>query len=315
MELAGVLIFITGLVMLFWGLRLMQNSLENLALEKIRKALLRLAGTPLTATLAGIIITAFVQSSTAVSVFSIGFVNTRLMSLPQAIGIILGANVGTCLTVQLMSLNFGHLALPIIATGSILRIIGRRTNLLQLGQALMGFGLIFFGLDILALAFTPWAHEPWFISLLSGLRGNHLGAAATGVFFTALLHSSATSTGLVIALAKEDLMGLSTAVAFIVGNNVGTCFTALLVSLGSSAAGRRVAAAHLIINMVGALVILPFITQFSALIQAISPALSTQVALAHTLFNVASSLVFLPFIHPFSWLLTWIIPEGHFRKR
>lgn len=287
----------------------MQNALENLAREKMRRALLHLAGTPLTATMTGLLLTALVQSSTAVSVFTIGFVNSRIMTLPQAIGIILGANVGTCLTVQLMSLDLGRIALPVAIVGGMLWIAGRRRNSIsRLGQALAGFGLVFLGLEALTLAFAPWAHAPWFSNLLFGLDDNPLGAAALGALFTGILHSSATSTGLVIALAREDLIGPSTAVAFILGNNIGTCFTAILASLGSSAAGKRVAVAHLVINLVGAAAVLPFTAQFAALVRVISPELPGQVAMAHTIFNAASSLAFLPFVHPFARLLTKIVP-------
>ncbi len=275
---------------------------------------MRLAGTPLTATLTGLVLTALVQSSTAVSVFTIGFVHSRLMTLPQAIGIILGANVGTCLTVQLMSLDFGRAALPAATVGGLLWIAGRRGPVSRLGQALAGFGLVLLGLDALATAFAPWAHEPWFSNLLSGLHDNRLGAAAAGALFTGILHSSATSTGLAIALAREGLIDLPTAVAFILGNNVGTCFTAILASLGSSAAGKRVAVAHLLINLAGAAAVLPLAFQFAALVRLVSPDLPGQVALAHTLFNVISSLAFLPFVHPFAGFLTRLVPGNGYRR-
>lgn len=286
----------------------MQSGLEHLAREKIRRALLRLAGTPLTAALTGLLLTALVQSSTAVSVFAIGFVNTRIMTLSQAIGIILGANVGTCLTVQLMSLDFGRVALPTALAGGVLWLVAQRGAASRLGQALAGFGLIFLGLEVLAAAFTPWSQASWFGKVLAGLQGNHIGAALFGALFTGLLHSSATSTGLVIALVREDLIGLPTAVAFILGNNVGTCFTAILASLGGSTAGKRVAVAHLAVNVAGAIAVLPFTDQFAALLRAAGTSLPGQAALAHTLFNLASSLAFLPFVAPFAGLLTRLIP-------
>lgn len=292
----------------------MQSSLENLAREKIQRALLRLAGTPITATLTGLVLTALVQSSTAVSVFTVSFVHSRLMTLPQAIGIILGANVGTCLTVQLMSLDLSRLAFPAVLTGGILWLARRRRPLSRLGQTLFGFGLVFLGLEALAAAFAPWAHEPWFGKVLSSLDESYVAAAVVGAVFTGLLHSSATSTGLVIALSRENLIGLPTAVAFILGNNVGTCFTALLASLGSSAAGKRVAVAHLLINLAGAIFLLPLTIQFAALILLLSPELSVQVALAHTLFNIASSLAFLPFVPQLTAFLTRLVP-GHTYRR
>ncbi|AZK60423.1 Na/Pi cotransporter family protein [Candidatus Desulforudis audaxviator] len=300
--------FLAGLFILLAGLRLMQGGLEHLARGKMRRALLRLAGTPFTAALTGLIITALVQSSTAVSVLTIGFVHARVLTLPQAIGIILGANVGTCLTVQLMSLDIGCAALPAAVAGSILWLAGRGTRVSSAGRALTGFGLIFLGLEALPLAFDPWAHEPWFVDLLSGLRGHYLGAAAAGAVVTGILHSSATSTGLIIALAREELLGLPTAVAFILGNNVGTCFTAILASLGSSPAGKKVALAHLLINLAGAAAVLPFTVQFAGLITATSPELPGQVAMAHTIFNAASSLAFLPFVHPFAAFLDRLVP-------
>ncbi|MBU4532728.1 MAG: Na/Pi symporter [Firmicutes bacterium] len=308
----SMLVFMSGIGLLLIGLRLLQAGLEQAAKPKIKTVLLRLAGNPLRAMFTGTAVTALVQSSTAVTVLSIGFVNTSLMTLPQAIGIILGANIGTCLTIQLMTLDLGSLAPVLIALGLILWRTGGRLG--PLGQSLAGFGSIFLALELMSLSLSPLAESSWFQEICSALTGNYLTAAVAGALLTGLLHSSAISTGVVIALAREGLIGLPEAVALILGNNVGTCFTALIASLAGSTAGKRVAVAHLLINLAGAVILLPVVPALAALLPLLGSGIDHQVANAHTVFNVVSSLVILPFIYPFTRLLYRIVPDNGYRR-
>lgn len=301
--------FIIGIGILLYGLHLMQGGLQQAAKHRMRTALLRLAGTPLTAALTGVIITCLIPSSTAVTVLAVGLVNSRVMTLAQAVGIVLGANVGTCVTVQLMALDLGRIAPLFLAAGIILRLAGRTPKLTSAGTALAGFGAIFLSLDMMAHALGPLSESPRFHQMLAALEGNYPAAAAAGALVTGLIHSSSAGTGVVITLTREGLIGLPEAVALVLGNNVGTCFTGLLAGMAGSRAGKRVAVAHLLINVAGAVVILPLVPALAAMLPLLGPGAGYQIAAAHTIFNVVSTLVVLPFIHPFVRMLYVLLPR------
>jgi len=264
-------------------------ALRSLSTNNIRSSLTGLAASALT------------QSSTAVSVITVGLVHSRLINLSQAIAVILGANVGTTLTVQFLSLNPGIAILPFCAAA--VPVAVRRSPARPLGQILIGAGMIFSGLDLLSRAFEPLRQAPWFAAGLAAAGDNHLLAVSIATVLTAVLHSSSAATGIVMSLYVQGAVSLETAVALVLGNNIGTCFTALVASLTSSAAGRRVALAHLFLNVIGAVIFLPFIHPFSLLIGITSDAPARHVANAHVVYNLISSLVALPFCDGFARLL------------
>lgn len=305
-----LLYFLAGLALLLSGLRIMRGGLERAAHSRMRHILSSITGSPASALLTGAAITALVQSSTAVTVLTIGFVNARLMNLVQAIGIILGANIGTCVTAQMMSFNLVVLALPALTAGLACLITGLfYASLRTAGQSLLGFGMIFLGLDVISASFAPMQELEKFTILLSSLGGEPLLAVLVGMVFTGLIHSSATTTGVVIALSKDGLLDLSSAIALVLGGNVGTCVTAILASIGGTATGKRVALAHVLLNFAGVLLFLPLLQPFAALVQLTDPSLPRQIANAQTIFNVISSLAVLPFIYGFARLLTVIISD------
>lgn len=294
--------------MLLWGMQIMKEGLENLSREKMRQALATLTATPLKAALTGLVFTILAQSSTAMSVITIGFVNAGLMNLAQAIGILLGANVGTCITVQLLSFNLFHLAAPAAALGIVFwALLGNRPAG-QLGRSLCGFGLVFAGLQLMANALAPLQQAPWFFEALLSLQYSPVMAVLTGALASALLHSSAAATGIAMLLSQQHLIALPTAVAIVLGNNIGTCITAVLASLGGSRAGQQVATAHVLLNVLGALLFLPLLHPFSALVAYTADTLPRQVANAHTLFNIFSSLITLPLVYQFTALVRFIVP-------
>lgn len=300
--------FFLGLAFLLIGLRIMRRGLERAAHSRMRRALAALAGSPLTALLTGTVVTALVQSSTAITVLAIGFVNAGMLGLVQAIGIILGANIGTCVTAQMLSFNLTALAAPALAAGLACLALGKkRTALKYAGQSLTGFGMIFLGLEIISGSFAPLRHSAWFAGLLSSLGGRPLLAALAGTVFTGLIHSSATTTAVVMALSRQGLLDLPSAIALVLGGNVGTCITAVLASIGGTATGKRVALAHVLLNLGGVMAFLPLLQPFSVLVQLTDPSPPRQIANAQTLFNVAGSLAVLPFIHGFARLLTVLV--------
>ncbi|WP_027366032.1 Na/Pi cotransporter family protein [Desulfotruncus alcoholivorax] len=304
--IAGAL---TGLYLLLRGMQIMKSGLEKMSREKMRRVLSNLTSTPAAASITGTILTMLAQSSTAISVLTIGFINAGLLSLDQAVGIILGANVGTCVTVQVISFDLFKLALPAVAVGATLRVIGQNRTAGQLGQSLFGFGLVFCGLWLMATALAPLKEAPWLREILLTLHGSPLRAVLAGTLVTALLHSSAAATGIVMLLSEQQLVSLPTALALVLGNNVGTCVTAVLASLGGSRAGKQVAAAHVLLNLLGAILFLPFIQPLSTLVAFTADNLPRQVANAHTFFNITSSLAVLPVVHFFTRLVKLFVPD------
>jgi phosphate:Na+ symporter len=305
-----VLYFSLGLVLLLGGLQIMRSGLEGAAHSRMRLVLAAFTASPLRSLVTGTVITALVQSSTAITVLTIGFVNAGILSLARAIGIILGANIGTCVTAQLLSFNLSALALPAAAAGLLCRLAGRkRASLKYAGQSLFGFGMIFLGLDMISGSFVPLRHSPWFTEVLSSLDGHPLLAALAGAVFTGLIHSSATTTGVVMALSRQGLLDLPSSIAVVLGGNIGTCVTAVLASTGGTAAGKRVAMAHVLLNLGGVAAFLPALHPFTSLVRLTDPSLPRQIANAQTIFNVAGSLAAFPFIRGFARLLTVLIRE------
>ncbi len=298
-------LFIAGLLLLLFGLRCMQSGLVDLSSKRLQHLLQSLSANPLRASLAGLITSALTQSSTAVSVLIIGLVHSRLLHLRQGIAVILGANVGTSLTVQFLAADPGKLALPLLGAGAVLWCLPFRA----LGRVICGAGMIFSGLALMSAAMAPLEHASWFTGLLTGSCSNPLLAVTGAALLTAFLHSSSVATAIVITVYAESLITLDAAIALILGNNIGTCFTALIASVSSSAAGRRVAAAHLLLNVIGAVLCLPLIHSFGLLVGATTGDPARQVANAHTIYNVLSSLAALPFCRPFAGLLTRLLPD------
>ncbi|MDA8235264.1 MAG: Na/Pi symporter [Clostridia bacterium] len=297
-----------GLALLFFGMQLMKSGLEQAAQNKIKAALNLLTKTPWLGMITGMVITALVQSSTAVTVLSIGLVNARIMSFAQAVGIILGTNIGTCVTALLISFNLEKLAVPAIGLGATGWFLGSE-RLKYFGQALMGFGVVFLGMNIMAESLQPLKDYPVIVNWLAKLSTNPLLGVLAGTVFTALIHSSSATIGVVIALSSQNLMDLPGAIAIILGSNIGTCITGVLSAIGTSTAAKRVAAAHVLLNVIGAAVFLPLIHPFSDLINATTDQLPRQVANAHTIFNIVSSLAVIPFVNQFSRLVERVIRE------
>lgn len=300
---------LAGLYLLLRGMQIMKSGLENLSRDKMRRALATLTATPAAATITGTILTMLAQSSTAISVLTIGFINAGLLNLTQAVGIILGANMGTCVTVQLISFDLFMLALPAAAMGATLWAIGRNRTTGQLGRSLLGFGLVFGSLWLIAAALAPLREAPWLHEILTSLHGSPLRAILAGALVTALLHSSAAATGIVMLLSEQQLVSLPTALVLILGNNVGTCVTAVLASFGGSRAGKQVAAAHVLLNVLGVILFLPLIQPLAILVGYSSDSLPRQIANAHTFFNIISSLAVLPVVQSFTGMVKLFVPD------
>lgn len=285
-----------GLAIFLIGLRVMSQGLNGVLGQKLGQILGKLTTTPFRGMVLGAIATALVQSSSTIAVTMVALVNAQVITIYQAFGIILGANIGTTFTAQIISFDLSSFALPIILLGLLLLPINRKCKII--GVAMIGFGSLFFGMRYLRLSLAPIIELPAVRDLVLRVSNNLLEGIFTGATLTALIQSSTATTGIVIALAQENAISLSGAIALSLGANIGTVFTTIISSIGLEKEARATALADLIFNVLGVLGISLIFGPFILLVSLTSPHLPRQVANAHTLFNVITVLLVMPFIAP-----------------
>ncbi len=297
MELSAVFALLGGLGLFLYGMHMMGEGLEKAAGGKMRRLLEILTRNKYLAVLVGAAVTAVIQSSSATTVMVVGFVNAGLMELTQAVGVIMGANIGTTITGQMIAtLNMKDLA-PILAFVGVIMIMmfkGKTTR--AIGQVLAGLGILFIGMDTMSASMKPLQENEGFQQLLVSFQNPFMGILV-GAVFTAIIQSSSASTGILQALAAQGLIGLDGAMFVLFGQNIGTCVTALLASVGTTRAARRTAVIHLLFNLIGTIifVILALTLPLARWVEAISPlGPMQQIANTHTIFNVVTTLLLLP---------------------
>lgn len=302
---------IGGTALLMYGVDMMGEGLEKISGPMMKRILATLTGRLWQAVLAGTVLTALVQSSTAITVLTVGFVNAGLMSLNGAVGIIYGANIGTTITAQLMALPFKltDIALLVLGIGFAIRFTAKKRHWQDVGQAIMGFGLMFLGLKILNQGIPFIKNNPMTTYFFETYANQPLLAVLIGMGATMLVHSSSATVGLTMVLGGAGLIDLNGAIGLMLGDNIGTCVTAQLASLHTSTAARRTAWAHTIYNVSGVLLALITFPFFKALIQSTSSNISQQIANSHTVFNVLSAILFLPITKYYVSFLERIVPE------
>ncbi|MUT66659.1 Na/Pi symporter [Paenibacillus sp. NEAU-GSW1] len=300
-----------GFTIFLIGMKLMELALHQLAGPHLNRLLHRSTATPLHGLAVGTATTAFLQSSTAVTVIAIGLVNTGLLTFPRTLGIILGSNIGTCLTTELIGLNLNRLAIPLLVASTIGWLVTAlldEYNLLRLHDALLsklavirsgcvalgGFSVLLAGMTIMQSVGSDVQQSELFGWFLDRARASLWWGLAAGAILTAIVHSSAAVIGIIMGFASIGAMPLELGVAVVLGANIGTCATALLASIGGTKGGQFVALSHIALNAGGALLFMPFIGELAVASgwMAYSPA--SQIAHAQTIFNVASSLLALP---------------------
>ncbi|MBI2773426.1 MAG: Na/Pi cotransporter family protein [Chloroflexi bacterium] len=302
-----------GTALLLYGVRLVGEGLQRAAGTRLRHILQTLSGDRFRALLVGAGVTAVLQSSSATTVMLVGFASAGLLSLRQTIGVILGADIGTTVTVQLIAFNLLAVSPAILFVGWVLDVTARGT-LSYIGRAVMGFGFLFLGIRLISDGTIPLKQNPLFHDLLVALTGQDIVLIAIAALFTAAVHSSAATIGLAISLATAGLMPLGSAIPVILGANIGTAATALLASAGANVEARRVAVAHAGFKVAGALLFLPVMVPFATFVASTSDDVPRQIANAHTLFNVALALVFLPFAGLAADVITRLVPERTERR-
>lgn len=298
-----------GVALLLYGLQLAGEGLQNLAGARLRPLLSTVAKNRFYGLGAGALITAAIQSSSATTVMLVGFTGAGLMTLPQTITLILGADIGTTVTVQLIAFRLSEYSLALVASGFGLLFFSRRRMLRVGGTAIFGFGLIFYALQLMTDGMAPLRESEMARRLLLGGGLNPLWVILLSAAFTALLHSSSAAIGIAIAFASQGLLPLSSAIPFILGANIGTCATAWLASLGTTTEAKRVALAHILFKVLGVGLLLPFLGwfEYSVGLTAVDPI--RQIANAHSLFNLGIALMFLPFTGLLASLVVWMVPE------
>jgi phosphate:Na+ symporter len=297
-----------GLGLFLFGIQIMASGMQKAAGDRFRRILEVLTNKPVLGVLTGILVTLLVQSSSTATVMVVGFANAGLMNLSQAISVIIGANIGTTVTAQIVSFKVGVLSYPAIGIGSLLNFFGRRRFHRYIGQTILGFGLLFLGMTTMSGGMSPLRELEAFHTMLLQFSQYPILGIIVGAIFTALIQSSSAATGVIIALTMQDLIPFHSAVPLILGTNVGTSITAILASIGANVAARRAAVAHVLFNVIGVALALILLRPFTEIILETASTVPRQVANTHTAFNVLNTVVFLVFLKYFNRLVCYIIP-------
>lgn len=296
MTLEHVFALLGGLGLFLYGMHMMSNGLENAAGDRMKAILEKLTSNRILGVLVGALITAIIQSSSATTVMVVGFVNSNLMTLQQAVWIIMGANIGTTITGQLVALNVGELAPLVTIIGVVMVTFLKNKKINALGEVLAGLGVLFIGMGMMGDAMNPLRSEPWFVDAMTTISNPFL-AVLLGAGFTALIQSSSASVGILQTLANSGLIGLHSSIYIIFGQNIGTCITAVLAALSASRNAKRTTIIHLSFNIIGTIIFMvaiqfiPFVDWMVAFTD--NPA--AQIANTHTIFNITTSLLLIPF--------------------
>ncbi|MDP8235099.1 MAG: Na/Pi cotransporter family protein [Candidatus Erginobacter occultus] len=310
-----IITLLGGLGMFIFGMNLMGDTLQLWAGAKMRSILSFFTRNRVVALVSGVIITFVLQSSSACTVLLVGFVNSGLMTLAQTIGVILGADIGTTLTVQLIAFDVGQFALAFVFVGFVCIFFTKNSSLNYLGKILIGFGLLFYGLKVMGGSMKPLAKFPPFIELLQNSTSSPITGLLVSTLLTAVIQSSAATIAIALGLAMQvgpdgkPILGLVAAIPIIYGANIGTTITAALAAIGTNRDAKRVAIAHTMFKVAGVVLFMLLIGPLSSVVLKIGGTINRQIANAHTVFNVVMALLFLPFTQFFGALIMKILPE------
>lgn len=304
--------FLGGLGIFLFGIKFMGDGLQKVAGDRLRDILDKFTSNPIMGVIAGIVVTVALQTSTGTTVLTIGLVNAGFMTLKQAIGVIMGANIGTTVTAFIIGFKIQAYALPIMFIGTFLIFFIKNKKAHNYGQVIFGFGSLFFGLSLMGDAMKPLRSLQAFTDLTISMSDNPILGVVIGTVFTVIVQSSSASIGLLQTLYEQGALTLPAALPVLFGDNIGTTITAILASIGASIAARRAALTHVIFNLVGTFIILLLLKPYTIFIAYIGEALelnpAMQIAFAHGIFNTANVLIQLPFIAVLAIIVTKIIP-------
>ncbi len=313
--------FLGGLGMFLFSMKSMSEGLQALAGDKLRDILEKGTKTPIRGILTGTLVTGLIQSSAATTVLAIGLVNSRLMTLRQAVGVIMGANIGTTVTAYLIGFKLSDYALPIVFVGAFCLFFCKKERWLHFGQVVLGFGLLFYGMDVMGQGLKPLAASPMFSALMVSVEDNIILGVLMGAVLTAVVQSSSATIGIMQELAYQGVMTYSQVVPLLFGSNIGTTVTALLAGLGTSVNAKRASIVNLMFNTLGTLIFLPLFALgiFPWLVETITNIMTAggwetmnvkmQIAQTHGMFNITNTILFLPFVGALDRLVCKLIPD------
>ena len=311
MKLTDLIGLLGGLGLFLYGMQMMSNGLEAAAGNRMKKILEKLTANRFLGVVVGAVITAVIQSSSATTVMVVGFVNSGMMTLQQAVWIIMGANVGTTITGQLIALDVGAIAPLFAFIGVAFIVFLKNEKLHHYGKIIAGLGILFIGMDMMSAAMVPLRESETFVNIITRFSNPVLGILA-GAIFTAIIQSSSASVGILQALASSGVIGLPQAVYVLFGQNIGTCITAVLASIGTSRVAKRTTIIHLLFNIIGTTLftIICILTPFTTLVEGFTPNnVSAQIANMHTIFNITTTILLIPFGTYLAKLATCILPD------
>ncbi|MFA9379786.1 MAG: Na/Pi cotransporter family protein, partial [Acetanaerobacterium sp.] len=316
MDMSNFLMMLGGLALFLYGMQMMSSSLEAVAGNRLKSILERLTSNRFLGVAVGAGITALVQSSSTTTVMAVGFVNSGLMTLRQAVWIVMGANIGTNITSQLIALDVSSLAPVLAFVGVVMVVFLHKPKTHHLGQIIAGLGVLFIGMHMMSSSMAPLRESPGFVELMTQFSSPLLGILV-GAAFTAIIQSSSASVGILQALAVSGLIGLPSAVFVLFGQNIGTCVTALLASISANRNAKRTAIIHLMFNLIGTVIFVGIttLTPFTVFMQSLTPGRpAAQIANIHMVFNVATTLMLLPFGGFLAMLSKKILPDKEDEK-
>ena len=298
-----------GLALFLYGMYILSSSFKKISSSKLKTILVKMTSNPVQGAGLGALTTSVIQSSSIMLVTLIGLINAGLLNLRQAVGVMFGAEVGTTVTAQLISLKIGLYYLPIIALGFALHFFMKKNLLLKnLGSILFGFGILFLGMATMSSQIAPLKESPYVLSLLERFGNTVILGMLAGAFFTAIIQTSSGAIALIIAMSFAGILPLPAALSLMVGANIGTCITGVFASIGSSITAKRLALCHFLFNLTGAILVASLFSYFISLAQATSGDVTRQIANGHTIFNVTMTILLLPFIGVLTRIAERMIP-------
>ncbi|MDM5237765.1 Na/Pi cotransporter family protein [Bacillus cereus] len=303
--------FIGGLGIFLFGIKYMGDGLQQAAGDRLRDILDRFTTNPLMGVLAGMLVTVLIQSSSGTTALTVGLVSAGFMTLRQAIGVIMGANIGTTVTAFIIGIKIGEYALPIMAVGAILLFFFKNKKVHSVGQVVFGFGMLFFGLELMSAGMKPLRSLESFQELMVSMSDNPILGIFVGTVFTLIVQSSSATIGILQELFGQGAIDLQAALPVLFGDNIGTTITAVLAAIGTSIAARRAALVHVIFNIIGTIIFTILLVPFTNLIQYFQTSLNLNpemtIAFAHGTFNVTNTIIQFPFIAVLAWIVTKLI--------
>lgn len=302
-----------GLGIFLFGIKFMGDGLKLFAGDRIKVIIEKTTSTPLKGVIVGILVTGLIQSSSGTTALAVGLVRAGLMTLPQAVGIIMGANIGTTITAFLIGLKIKAYALPIMAVGAFIFMFAKRHKWIYLGQSILGFGALFYGMGLMGSGLKPISKMVWFTEFMTDLSVNPILGVSVGLGLTVLVQSSSATIGILQQIYAEGAMQLRAALPILFGDNIGTTVTALLAALGGSAAAKRASAFHILFNVIGSVVFLILLNPYTGFIAQMSANLGLdpkmQIAFAHGIFNLSVTIMIFPFAGRITELIKKIIKD------